>query len=409
MTTVAAGVLAGSLRLGLSSACRGSRGTKVLYGRVRRLWQNVAMERRQISRDLARATLAILFIVGMIVASFWILRPFLPAVIWATMIVIATWPLMLRVQSALWDRRGLAVAVMTVVLLLGLIVPLALALTTIVAHSEDIASGVQRLATWSAPAPPDWLERLPLVGQRLATRWKEVAAIRPGEFSERLAPYSRQIIGWILGTVGTMGLLLVQFLLVVLISALLYATGETVADGVRRFARRLAGARGEHSARLAAQAIRSVALGIIVTALVQACLAGIGFAVCGVPFAAALTALVFALCIAQIGPLLPMIGAVTWAYWSGSTGWATALLVWTIFVTAIDNVIRPLLIKKGADLPLWLVFSGVVGGLLAFGIVGLFVGPVVLAVSYSLLADWVNTAEPATASHDSGRRQVPVA
>src|SRR5262249_34745550 len=137
------------------------RGTKVLYGRARWLWQNVAMDRKVISRDLARATLAILFIVGMIVASFWILRPFLPAVIWATMIVIATWPLMLRVQSALWGRRGLAVAVMTVVLLLGLIVPLALALSTIVAHSEDIASGVQRLATWSAPPPPASLARPP--------------------------------------------------------------------------------------------------------------------------------------------------------------------------------------------------------------------------------------------------------
>src|SRR5262249_964595 len=195
------------------------------------------MDRKVISRDLARATLAILFIVGMIVASFWILRPFLPAVIWATMIVIATWPLMLRVQSALWGRRGLAVAVMTVVLLLGLIVPLARPPSSIGAHSEALAGGVQRLATWPAPPPPDWLERLPLVGPRLATRWKEAAAIRPGEFSERLAPYSRQIIGWILGTVGTMGLLLVQFLLVVLVSTLLYATGATAAAGVPRFAR----------------------------------------------------------------------------------------------------------------------------------------------------------------------------
>src|SRR5262245_63093222 len=263
MTTVAAGVLAGSLRLGLSSACRGSRGTKVLYGRVRRLWQNVAMERRQISRDLARATLAILFIVGMIVASFWVLRPFLPAVIWATMIVVATWPLMLRVQSMLGGRRGLAVTAMTIVLLLGLIVPLAVALSTIVSYSQDIAGGMEKLATWSVPAPPSWIERLPLVGTRLAARWKDAAAIRTEDLSARLAPYTRQIIGWVLGTVGTIGLVLVQWLLVVLVAAFLYATGETTADGVRRFARRLAGARGEHSARLAAQAIRSAALGII--------------------------------------------------------------------------------------------------------------------------------------------------
>src|SRR2546428_4446589 len=147
-----------------------------------------------ISRDLARATLAVLFIAGMIVASVWVLRPFLPAAIWATMIVVATWPLMLRVQSTLWDRRGLAVAVMTVVLLLGLIVPLALALTTIVAHSQDIASGVQWLATWSVPPLPDWVERLPLVGSRLAPRWEGSAPLQPGGFSPPPAPLSQPIL-----------------------------------------------------------------------------------------------------------------------------------------------------------------------------------------------------------------------
>jgi len=362
-----------------------------------------------IARDLARATLGVLFIGGMIVASFWILRPFLPAVVWAIMIVVATWPLLMRVQSVLWGRRGLAVAVMTVVLLLGLLVPLTFALTSIMSYADDIASGVQRLATWSAPPPPDWLGRLPLLGPRLTTRWKEVAAISSEDVSTRLAPYTRQIIGWILGTVGTIGIVLLQFLLVVLIAAFFYASGETAADGVRRFARRLAGARGERSARLAAQAIRSVALGIIVTALIQTSLAGLGLVVVGVPFAAVLTAIVFALCIAQLGPLPVMIGAVVWTYWSGSTGWGTALLFWTVVVGLIDNVIRPLLIRKGADMPLWLVFGGVVGGLLAFGVIGLFVGPVVLAVSYSLLADWVNTPEPVIASHDAGLRQVPVA
>jgi predicted PurR-regulated permease PerM len=362
----------------------------------------------EVSRDLTRTTLGVLFIGGMIVASFWVLRPFLPAVIWATMIVVATWPLMLRVQSALWGRRGLAVAVMSIVLLLGLLVPLTLALTTIVAHSHQIASAVQWLVAWSVPSPPYWLDGLPLLGPRLVERWKEVAAIPPGELAERLAPYTRFVIAWFVGTAGTIGMVLVQFLLVVLVAAILYASGERVADGVCRFARRLAGAQGEHSARLAARAIRGVALGIIVTALVQACLAGIGLLVAGVPFAAVLTALVFALCIAQLGPLPVLVGAVAWTYWSGSTGWAAALLLWTLLVVSIDNVLRPVLIRKGADLPLWLVFSGVVGGLLAFGIVGLFVGPVVLAVSYSLLADWVYRAEPSTASYDSSPREVPV-
>jgi len=361
------------------------------------------------SRDLARVTLGVLFIAGMIVASFWVLRPFLPVAVWATMIVVATWPLMVRVQSVLGGRRGLAVAAMTLMLLLGLLVPLALALTTLVARSKDIAAGMQWLAAWSVPPPPDWLARLPLLGPRLVARWNEAAAVRPEELSARMAPYTREIIAWLVGTVGTIGMVLVQFLLVVLIAAVLYASGERAADGVRRFARRLAGARGEHSARLAAQAIRSVALGVIVTALVETCMAGIGLIVCRVPFAAVLTALILALCIAQVGSVPVLLGAVVWLYWSGNIGWAIALFIWTVPVASIDKVLRPILIRKGADLPLWLIICGVIGGLLAFGVVGLFVGPVVLAVSYSLLSDWVNTVEPATASPDSGRRRAPVA
>jgi predicted PurR-regulated permease PerM len=334
----------------------------------------------------------VLFIAGLIVASFWVLQPFLLAVVWAAMIVVATWPLMLRVESALGGRRRLAVAVMTVVLLLGLIVPLALALGTIVVHAGDIAGWSRSLATWSVPPPPDWLVRLPLAGPRLAAKWREAAAFGPEEITARLAPYTQQVLGWFVGAVGSIGMMLVQFLLVVLFAAILYASGETAAGAALRFARRVAGRHGEHSARLAAQAIRSVALGIIVTALVQACLAGIGLAVVGVPFATLLTALIFVLCIGQIGPFPVLLAAVVWAYWSGHSGWALALLVWAIFVISIDNVLRPMLIRKGSDMPLLLVFFGVVGGLLAFGIIGIFVGPVVLAVGYSLLVDWVDTA-----------------
>jgi predicted PurR-regulated permease PerM len=155
----------------------------------------------------------------------------------------------------------------------------------------------------------------------------------------------------------------------------------------------VAGPRGESYVRLAAQAIRGVALGIVVTALVQAALAGLGLVVAGVPFAAVLTALVFVLCIAQVGAAPPLLLAVAWTYWSGDRAWGTALLIWTLLVCGIDNVIRPVLIKKGADLPLLLVFLGVIGGLLAFGIIGIFIGPVVLAVGYTLLADWVGTGD----------------
>ena len=196
------------------------------------------------SRDPARATLAVLFIAGLIVASFRVLQPFLLAAVWATMIVVATWPLMLRVESALGGRRRLAVAVMTAVLLLGLILPLALALGTIVVHADDIAGWSRSLATWSMPPPPDWLVRLPLAGPRLAAKWQEAAAIEREELATRVAPYTQQMLGWFVVAVGSIGVVLVQFLLVVLFSAILYASGETAAEATRRFTRRVAGRHG---------------------------------------------------------------------------------------------------------------------------------------------------------------------
>jgi len=140
---------------------------------------------------------------------------------------------------------------------------------------------------------------------------------------------------------------------------------------------------------LAGQAIRAVALGVVVTALAQTVLSGLGLFVTGVPFAGLLTAVILVLCIAQIGPLIVLAAAIIWLYWSGDTVWGTVLLVWSIAVAPLDNILRPILIRRGADLPMLLIFAGVIGGLLSFGIIGLFVGPVVLAVTYTLLEDWV--------------------
>jgi predicted PurR-regulated permease PerM len=342
--------------------------------------------------DLTRTVLAVFFLVALIGGSFWILRPFLLAFIWATMIVVSTWPLMLRVEARL-KRRGLAVAVMTVVLLLIFVVPLSLAVGTIVENADEISGWARSVPDMKLPPPPELVYQIPFVGTKIATTWAEWAAAGVPALISHLAPYARQTIQWLLGEVGGLGLMAVQFLLTVVISAIMYASGEKVAAAARRFGRRLAGDRGEDVVTLAGQAIRGVALGVVVTALVQSIFAGIGLAVAGIPFAAILTAIAFLLCIAQIGPILVMAPAVGWLYWQGSAGWGTALLVWTVFVGLMDNFIRPMLIKMGADLPLLLIFAGVIGGLLSFGIIGLFVGPVVLAVTYTLYEAWV-TSEP---------------
>ena len=340
--------------------------------------------------DLARTTLAVLFIVGLSAASLWILRPFLLALIWAAMIVVATWPLMLRVQARLWQRRLPAVLVMTIALLLVFIIPFSLAIGTLAANADAISGWTQSLNAIKLPAPPDWVHTLPLAGERVASAWNDLAASGPEELGARIEPHARDLARWFVNQVGSFGLMTGHFLLTVVISAILYAKGETAAAGVSDFCRRLAGERGEAAVRLSAQAIRAVAIGVILTAIIVAALAAIGLWAASVPFAAILAAFVFVLAVAQIGPAPVLIGAVAWLYWKGDPVWATALLAWSLLIMAIDSLLRPYLIQKGADLPLLLIFSGVIGGLIAFGVVGIFTGPLVLAVSYRLLEAWVS-------------------
>ena len=341
------------------------------------------------SRDLTRITLAVLVIGLLIVACLWILLPFLAATIWATMIVVATWPMMLGVQARLGGQRWAAVAVMTLVMLLVLVVPLVLAVATIVDHADQMVAWSKAVAAAGIPSPPGWVEQVPLIGEKIAREWQQLAATSSEELVARATPYARNAVQWFASQAGSFGLMLLQFLLIVLITAVLYSMGETAARGVRRFARRLAGDRGESSVVLAGQAIRAVALGVVVTAVAQSTLAGIGLAVAGIPFAAVLTAIIFMFCIAQLGPTLVLAPAVVWLYWTGDPVWGTVLLVWTVIVGSMDNFLRPILIKRGADLPLLLIFVGVIGGLISFGIIGLFVGPTILAVTYRLLESWI--------------------
>lgn len=340
-------------------------------------------------RDLTRIVLAVLFIGGLIAASFWILSPFLGALIWAVMIVVPTWPLMLTLQRWLGGRRWLAATAASLILLLILILPVLATVTTILGHVEDIRGWARYARNFALPPPPTWLAGLPLVGARAAELWQETAVNGVASLGETLSPYAGDLVQWFIARIGTFGVILVQVLLTVVATAVLYIHGEHAAEAALRLGGRLAGEQGEAAVRLSAQAIRGVALGVVVTALLQALIGGAGLAIAGVPFAAVLTALMFLLAVAQIGAAIVLVVPVIWLYWSGAPGWGTFLAVVMVVTATIDNIVRPILIKKGADLPLLLIFIGVIGGLVAFGLVGIFVGPVVLAVSYTLLRAWL--------------------
>lgn len=342
-----------------------------------------------IRQDLGRTLFAVLFIVALSAMTLWILRPFLGPLLWAIMIVVATWPLLLHLEGWLFGRRALAVAVMTLALLLVLVLPVTMAIGMLVTHADTLVGWAATLASLHLPPPPEWLARIPLVGAQIAGVWQQFSELSNREILDRAAPYAKDFAGWLLPRIGSLGFVVVQFLVTVIVAAIVYMKGEETGRFLLAFARRVAGQKGADAARLAGQAIRGVALGVVGTALIQAALAGIGLAIAGVPFVGLLTALAFLLTVAQLGVVLVLAPAVIWLFVAGMTGTGIFLLAWTVIVSLTDNFIRPLLIKRGADLSLLLIFSGVVGGLLAFGIIGIFVGPVLLAVSWTLLRAWV--------------------
>ena len=343
----------------------------------------------EMQRDITRGVLAVLFIVALIGSSIWILRPFLGAIVWSTTIVVATWPIMISVQTWLWGKRVLAVTVMTLLLLCILVVPLTFAIGTIVSNVDDIVEWAKSLAAFKTPSPPQWVADLPYIGTRVVELWERVAAAGIQEATVRAAPYAGIFIKWFVAQLGNIGVLLIEFLLTVILAGAMYANGELATQRLIRFGRRLAGSGGENAVFLAAQTIRGVALGIVVTALAQSLFGGLGLMIAGVPFAGVLTGVMLFLSIAQIGAVPILAAAVAWLYWTDESTWGTLMLVWTIIAGAMDNFLRPILIRKGADLPLLLVFAGVVGGLIAFGLIGIFVGPVILAVADKLLMAWI--------------------
>jgi predicted PurR-regulated permease PerM len=342
--------------------------------------------------DLTRNTLAILCIFGLIGLSLWVLRPFLAATVWAVMIVVATWPLFAGLEARLGGRRLPAIVLMTLGMLLLLVLPLWLVIGTISEHADQLAALLKSATSSGLLLPPDWVSALPLVGKKLAVAWKQLAAGGAAGLVTKLTPYAADTGKLALSWMGDLSAMLLQFFLVIIIAAIFYVGGEAGARLARNFGRRLAGERGENSIILAGQAIRGVALGVGVTAVVQTVLGGIGLAIAGVPFATLLSAVMLMFCIAQAGPSLVLLPAVGWLYWTGAAGWASFLLVWSLIVISLDNFLRPMLIKRGADLPLLLIFAGVIGGMLSFGLIGLFIGPVVLAVTYTLLLAWIDEA-----------------
>jgi predicted PurR-regulated permease PerM len=340
---------------------------------------------------LARTTVEVLVRVGvllvLVVWCFWITRPFIVAVLWGAILAVAVHPGYRRLCHWLGGREGLAAAILSLLALLLLIGPLSMMTTALVGNIADLAerlSGGQIVI----PPPPTTLAEWPFLGPRVERLW-QLASVNLLSAMQEVQPQLRALGGWLLSLVAGIGLGLLNFVAAVVIAGLLLAYSTGGGRLAQAFATRLVGERGPELAGLAEQTVRNVARGVLGTALIQSALAGTGFVVAGVPWAALLTLVCFLLCVVQIGPAIVLIGAVTYVFSSAGTLIGSLFLAWCVLVGLVDNVLKPLLIGRGSTVPMAVILAGVLGGLLAHGLIGLFVGPIVLALGYELFRAWL--------------------
>lgn len=324
-----------------------------------------------------------------------VLWPFLTSLIWAAILASTSWPVFLRLNSWVGNRRTLTAGLLTVlgtVALLGPIVAVALAQADNVAQLARAASALGKEGLPDAPA---WLANLPLVGPTLHSYWQQFAHDGQRLINEVGGPAQAAALSG--GRVLARGV--VDMALSVFLVFFFFLHGETLNVRLRVALEHLAGPRANYLLDIARGTVGGVIYGVLGTALAQGVLAAIGFVIAGVPGAVLLGAATFFLSVVPVGPPLVWGGAAIWLFQQGQPGWAVFVAAWGFFlVSTVDNVIKPFIISRGASLPFAIVFLGVLGGVLAFGVIGAFLGPTLLAVGYRLLLEW--TGEPPAAATD---------
>jgi predicted PurR-regulated permease PerM len=322
-----------------------------------------------------------------------VLAPFLSSVLWAVVICFSTWGLYERVLRMVGGRPTIAALLMTLALASVLLGPLVIVATSIGSNSAHLASAVQTWASGGPHPPPDWLAGIPIVGARLQEFWLAFDLAKlVGYVKQMLEPLGRLA----LGTGLALGQGLLYLGLSVLVSFFLYRDGTQVAARVRAGMERIAGAGAHHLLEVAGNTVVGVVHGIIGAAFAQGVLAGLGFWIAGVPGPILLGLITCVLALVPMGPPLIWIPAAVWLFHEGHPYWSLFMVAWgATAISGIDNILRPYLISQGSRLPFILVLLGVLGGVLEFGIIGIFLGPTLLAVGYALLMEWTRgRAEP---------------
>lgn len=333
-----------------------------------------------------------ILLLALLGAGLWVMAPFISALLWGAILAFASWPLMRLLTRVLGGRETLAASLLTAVWILVVALPLVWLGFNLADHIRDATAFIRDVQVDGLPDAPDWLGNIPLVGERLV-RWWDSMDQQGAALLASIKPHLGQVGNWFLARSAQIGSGALELTLSLVFVFFFYRDGPRLAAFVLRLLQRLMGDRAEYYLDLVAGTVQRVVNGVIGTAAAQGLLALIGFLIAGVPGAIVLGLVTFMLSLIPMGPPLAWIPATGWLVWKGEYGMAVFLGLWgTFIISGVDNVLKPYLISRGGNLPLVIVLLGVFGGLLAFGFIGLFIGPTLLAVGYSLLLDWSRNA-----------------
>ena len=331
-----------------------------------------------------------------------VLSPFIPAILFAAVICSASWPLFVWMRQKLWRNSTIAALAMSLLLAVLVIGPSLLLAASLNERALTLAETIKAMLARGPVAPPDWLANVPLIGEFATQYWRSLAAS-----GDSLATQSKGLLeptrNFLVNTSKAIGEGLLQLVMASFIGFFFYRDGELLMASMRKALHRLAGDIAVDLLSTIQNTVTGVVHGVFGTALAQAVVATIGFLIAGVPAAILLGLLTFILSLVPIGPPLIWGGATIWLLLQEESGMAIFMFLWgLLFISTIDNVVKPFLISRSSNLPLLLTVVGVLGGVIAFGFIGVFIGPPVLAVGFTLTQRWIDHAA------DSGKKPSPV-
>ncbi|MGE5714022.1 MAG: AI-2E family transporter [Betaproteobacteria bacterium] len=335
-----------------------------------------------------------------VVGIFMVLQPFLSAMVFAGVLAIATWPLFERLRKAVGGNSTLAATTMLIAILVLVIIPITFLSA---AAADKVPAVVELVKGWTKDGlhTPEALKSVPLVGERLFNQIESLLADRAQLASllqKALEPAGRLSIAF----VRVLGDGILQLLLVTFIVFFYYRDGDRIVGVLRQVSDRISGKLSSEVLTIVTGTTRSVFIGIVGTAAAQSIVALIGFLIAGVPAAFMLAIATFVLSVVPMGPVLIWGAAAIWLYLQGEPGWAIFMVIWgAVVISSIDNFLKPILIARGSTLSLGMIFLGVLGGVLAFGFIGVILGPVLLALGLALGRAWVSSREARVTDVDS--------